>query len=53
MNDNSVCTCAAILGITTIETALILTHQDGTLLALVVAAIAGLGGYHIKKLREK
>lgn len=44
--DAKICTLAAIIVIGLIECSLIFTgNQDGTTLVLVVAAVAGLGGY--------
>lgn len=44
--DKTLCTLVAIICITAVIIALILTDQvDATLLAIFVAALAGLGGY--------
>lgn len=39
----------AILCLTALEIAALLTHNDGMLFSLVVAAVSGLAGYEIGK----
>lgn len=41
-------TIAAIISITALEVVALMNHIDGTVFSLVIAAIAGLGGYHLK-----
>lgn len=41
-------TIAAIISITALELVALINHIDGTVFSLVIAAIAGLGGYHLK-----
>ncbi len=41
-------TCVAIVGIAAVECVALLTGHNGVVLALVVAALAGLGGYEIR-----
>ena len=41
-------TIAAIISITALEAVALMNHIDGTVFSLVIAAIAGLGGYHLK-----
>jgi len=43
----------AMLCIVGLEVVAVLNHIDGALLSLAIAAVAGLGGYEIKVLREK
>lgn len=48
----SIAACLAILSIAFVE-AMAITHGiDGVMLTLCVAAIAGLGGYQINKLKD-
>lgn len=42
-------TIAAIAGIVILEWQALAMGIDGALFALVIAAIAGLGGYHLRK----
>ncbi|GAI63359.1 unnamed protein product [marine sediment metagenome] len=44
---------AAMLCIVILEVMAVLNHIDGAVLSLAVAAVAGLGGYEIKVLRDK
>ena len=46
-------TVAAILGLVIIEVVALLNGVNGTLLAAIVAVVAGLGGYNAKPLLEK
>ena len=48
-----VCTTAAIAGIVVLEVKAIEAGIDGALFAVVIAAIAGLGGYVIKGITQK
>ena len=43
----------AMLCITTLEIVAITQDIDGAVLGIVVAALAGLGGYELKSYREK
>jgi len=43
----------AILSITILEIIALCTHTDGALLGLAFAAIAGLGGYELRRFFKK
>jgi len=43
-------TIVAIVSITILEAVALMNHIDGTVFSLVIAAIAGLGGYHLKNI---
>jgi len=53
MKDSTVRAVAAMVCVSVIEIAALYTHTDGTVLAAVVAAIAGLGGWTAATLRAK
>jgi len=42
-------TIGAIAGLVIIEVVALLTHTDGQILSLVIAALAGLGGYTLSR----
>ena len=49
---NVIITSVAIVALTAIEVCAIMKNIDGTLMTIVVAAIAGLGGFQANKIRE-
>lgn len=53
MKDETILAIAAILAVTVLETMALMLGIDGSILTVVVAAIAGLGGYMMKASREK
>lgn len=50
MNDKTIVAVASIGAITAIEMVALSMGINGTMIALTVAAIAGLGGYELKSL---
>jgi hypothetical protein len=50
MNKNIIPTITSIISLTILEGIALYKGVDGQLLSLVVAVIAGLGGFHISKL---
>ena len=48
MKDETIISIIAIICLTLLETAAILTHTDGAFFMPIVAAISGIAGYHIK-----
>lgn len=43
----------AILAILILETIALLKGVDGALMGIAIAALAGLGGYQVKRLKDK
>lgn len=53
MKDAATQGCVAIVGLTVLESVAMLTGNDGTLFLPVVAAVAGIGGFSIGKVKGK
>jgi len=53
MNDGTIKTLVAIVALVVLESVALFNGIDGTLFALVLAAISGLGGYSIRPVVEK
>ena len=53
VKDKTIITVTAISAITALEILALSKGIDGTILAAVIASIAGLGGYKIRVLSEK
>ena len=53
MKDKTIITVTAIGAITAIEVAALLMGLNGILLTVTIAAIAGLGGYEVKAVKDK
>jgi len=52
MEDKSWISCLAIIALTMLESVALLKGLDGALFGLIVAAVAGLAGYEIRKATE-